>query len=291
MRVKGSRFRYGICSKIRAAFLLCGAALILSCSSAPKKPAEIRAQRNGAEKQLELANQETERGNFEEALALLELARQLAVRADDPGLRIRAALSRGNVLFYQGRREEAAREWAAATAEADASGDAELAAAGQIYSARGRLLSAAAEGRGAEAAASVKEEVNRAMDRIKKDKLSAALGWTVIGLAEKEGRRFNEAEAAVKKALEIHQKGNYLEQAAYDWYLTASIRSTAGRFAEAEEALGEAVALDRRTENSWGLAMDWRALAEVYRKAGKNAQAESAAARSAEILRALDREP
>jgi tetratricopeptide (TPR) repeat protein len=265
--------------------------LAASCSSAPNKPAEIRVQRNSAERQLELANQQAERGDFEGALALLELARQLAVTADDPGLRIRVALSRGNIFFYQGKREDAARQWAAAEAEAGASGDAEIAAAARIYVVRGRLLSASAEGRGAEAAASVKAGAAQAMDRIKNDRLSIALGWTVIGLAEKESRRFNEAEAAVKKALEIHQKENYLEQAGYDWYLIASIRSVAGRFAEAGEALEEAIALDRRAENSWGLAMDWRALAEVYRKAGKDAQAEEASARSAEILRALGREP
>ncbi|MDR3173413.1 MAG: hypothetical protein LBU19_04105 [Treponema sp.] len=260
---------------------------LLSCSSAPKKPAEVRVQRNGAERQLEMANQQAERGDFGGALSLLELARQLAVTADDPGLRIRIALSRGNILFYQAKREEAAREWEAAEAEADSSEDAELAAVVRIYGARGRLLGAMAEGKGAEAATAVKDDVGRAMDRIKKDRLSIALGWTVIGLAEKESRRFNEAEAAVKKALAIHEKENYLEQAGYDWYLIASIRSIAGRFAGAEEALEEAIALDRRAENSWGLAMDWRALAEVYRKAGKTAQAEAAAARSAEILQAL----
>lgn len=273
------------------AFLLCAILLAFSCSSAPKKPAEVRVQRNGAERQLELANQQAERGDFEGALALLELARQLAVTADDPDLRIRIALSRGNILFYQGKGEEAVREWAEAEAEANSTGNAELVAVVRIYSARGRLLGAAAEGRGAEAAVRVKNDVNQAMGRIRKDRLSIALGWTVIGLAEKESRRFNEAEAAVKKALGIHQKENYLEQAAYDWYLIASIRSMAGRFAEAGEALEEAIVLDRRAENSWGLAMDWRAMAEVYRKAGKNAQAEAASARSAEILQALGREP
>jgi tetratricopeptide (TPR) repeat protein len=267
------------------ALLLCG--LLLSCSTAPKKPAEIRAQRNSAEKQLELANQQVERGDLEGALSLLELARQLAIRTDDPGLRVRVALSRGNILFHQGEQAEAIREWAAAAEEAASSGDEELAALERIYSARGRLLISMATGRGAETAPLVRDEVGRAMGWIKNDRLAAALGWTVIGLAEKEGRRYDEAEGAVKKALEIHQKENYLEQAAYDWYLIASIRSIAGRFAGAEEALGEALALDRRAENSWGLAMDWWALAEVYNKAGKGSQAESAAARSAEILGVL----
>ncbi|MDR1930959.1 MAG: hypothetical protein LBQ44_10085 [Treponema sp.] len=262
-------------------------ALLSACSTAPKKAPEIRSQREGAEKQLELANRQVERGDFEGALALLDFARQLAISADDPGLRVRTALSLGNIYFYQGRMEEADAEWAAALAEAQASGNRELAAAARIYGARGRLLRAAAEGNGAAAAAAVKNDVNRAMEGIKNDKLSLALGWTVIGLAEKESRRFGEAESAVKKAVAIYQKENYLEQAGYGWYLIASIRSVAGNYAEAEAALGEAIALDRRAENSWGLAMDWRALADVRRKAGKTALAEEAAARSAEIQQVL----
>ncbi|MDR0400178.1 MAG: hypothetical protein LBH51_04475 [Treponema sp.] len=264
-----------------------GLLLLGACSSAPAKPPEIRLRRNGAEQQLELANRQAERGDLAGALSLLELARQLAVAADDTGLRVRTSLSRGNVLFYQGRRDEAAAEWTAA--EADAAGDPALAALVRIYIARGGLLRAAAEGRGAEAADSAIQELNRALNQLREDKISTALGWTVIGLAEKEGGRFSAAESAVQKALALHLGENYLEQAAYDWYLIASIRSVAGKYGEAEAALEEALALDRRSENSWGLAMDWRALAEVYRKAGKSSQAEAAAARSAEILQALGR--
>ncbi|MDR2176424.1 MAG: tetratricopeptide repeat protein [Treponema sp.] len=278
----------------RAAFLLAvflAAALpLVSCSSAPRRPAEIHTRRNGAEQQLDLANRQAEQGDFEGALALLEFSRILAVTSDDVSLRVRTALARGNIFFYQGRTDEALGEWTAALAEAEASGDGELAAAARIHNARGRLLTAAPEEREA-AAAAARDKVNAEIPLIKKDKLSIALGWTVIGLAEKETRRFNQAEAALRKALDIHEKGNYLEQAAYDWYVIASVRSVAGNYEEAEQALEAALALDRRAENSWGLALDWRALGDVYRKAGKTAQAEAAAARSAEILQALGRSP
>jgi tetratricopeptide (TPR) repeat protein len=225
----------------------------------------------------------------------LEEARRIAISVDDPSLRIRTGLSRGNILFSLGRREEATAAWNAALAEAETLKTQELAAICRIYGARGRLLGAAADaasGAGttegaAQAAAEVKAELNRELGFIKTDQLSLALGWTVMGLAEKESRRFTEAEAAVKKALAVHEKGNYLEQAAYDWYLIASIRSVAGRYDGACEALEQAIALDRRAENSWGLATDWRALSEVYRKAGKTAEAEAAAEHSAEIFKSL----
>ncbi|MDR1443885.1 MAG: hypothetical protein LBI94_03290 [Treponema sp.] len=281
--------------KLRVKFSIKGGCCLLclllwgACSSAPKRPAEIHVRRDGAEKQLELANRQAEQGDFDGALALLELSRILAVTSDDLSLRVRITLSRGNVFFYQGKREEAAREWAAALAEAEESGDGELGAIARIYEARGRLLSASPEEKG-KIAAAVAGEVNAGIPRIKKDNLSIALGWTVVGLAEKEGRRFGEAEAALRKALAIHEKGNYLEQAAYDWYVIASVRSVAGDYAGAVEALEAALALDRRAENSWGLAMDWRALSEVHRRAGRTADAEAAAARSGEILKALGRE-
>jgi tetratricopeptide (TPR) repeat protein len=241
-----------------------------------------------------MANQETNRGNFETALALLDDVWRIAAAADDLSLRVRARLSRGNIFFSQGRREEAGAEWAAALAEAEGrgiggndGGGRELAAVCRIYAARGRLLGAVRDGSGAQSAPQVKAQVEQDLGLIKDDKLSVALGWTVVGLAEKENRRFAEAEGAVRKALAIHEKDNYLEYAAYDWYLIASIRSVAGRYGEAAAALEEALALDRRAENSWGLAMDWRALGEVYRKQGRSAEAEAAAARSGEILQAI----
>ncbi|GHT91443.1 hypothetical protein FACS1894140_2100 [Spirochaetia bacterium] len=270
----------------RLIILFMGCLAAGACSSAPKKPPEVFLQRTAGEKQLELANKEADRGNFLLALDLLEEARRIAISVDDPSLRIRAGLSRGNILFPLGRREEAVAAWDAALGEALSLKNRELEAICRIYRARGRLLAAAADG-AVQTAAEVRAEVNREMAFIKTDKLSEALGWTVLALAEKEGRLFTEAEAAVKKALDIHEKGNYLEQAAYDWYLIASIRSVAARYNDAQTALEEAIALDRRAENSWGLATDWRALAEVYRKAGKTAEAEAATARSAEIFESL----
>ncbi|GHU87200.1 hypothetical protein FACS189476_02210 [Spirochaetia bacterium] len=259
-------------------FILC---CLAACSSAPKRPPEVFLQRTAGERQLELANREADRGNFEMALELLEEARRIAVSIDDPSLRIRTGLSRGNILFSLGRRDEAAAAWDASLAEAETLKHQELAAICRIYRARGRLLGESGT------ADEVKAELNRELGFIKTDQLSLALGWTVMGLAEKESRRFTEAEAAVKKALAIHEKDNYLEQAAYDWYLIASIRSVAGKYDSAREALEQAITLDRRAENSWGLATDWRALAEVYRKAGKNAEAEAAAKHSAEIFKSL----
>jgi tetratricopeptide (TPR) repeat protein len=266
---------------------LAGLGTLEACSSAPKRPAEIFALRSAAETQLELANREADRGNQGAALELLAEGRRLAVSADDPPLLIRTALARGNILFAQGQAAEAARAWESALAEADRAGERGLAALCRVYRARSRLLAAAGTPGAGEEAAAVRASVAGELALLKDDRSATALAWTVMGLAEKEGRRWAEAEAAVKKALEIHEKDNYLEQAAYDWFLIASIRSAAGSYAAAREALGRALALDRRAENSFGLAADWRALGDVHRKAGEPAEAAAAYRRAGEIFRSI----
>ncbi|MDR2608903.1 MAG: tetratricopeptide repeat protein [Treponema sp.] len=236
-----------------------------------------------AETYLEVATKDTDRGSYDAALDTLDEARRAAVGADDPSLRIRTALLRGNILFYKGDLPAAEAEWQQALAEAEASGDRELAARSRIHRSWGTLMEAISRKEGPQAAQTVRDAVNRDAAQLKKDTEGIAFGYMVIALAEKELGRSKEAEAAAQKALAIHDKENYLEKAAYDWYIIASIRSVAGRYADAQKALDEAIAFDRRAENTAGLAAEWRARGDVYTKAGASALAEEAYARSREI--------
>jgi tetratricopeptide (TPR) repeat protein len=257
-----------------------------ACSSTAPSSGEAYGMRNRAGAQLELGNKQADRGDYPGALALLNEGKRLAVAADDPGLRVRLDLSRGNVLFAMGQREEAAATWESARGEAEKWGNQELAAVTRVHQARGRLLAARGDRSNAQ---SVRDEVNREMPLVK-DRLYTAFSWLVIALAEKELGRYAEAEAAVKPALDIHEKDTYLEQAAYDWFLIASFRSLSGNYTGAQQALESAMSLDRRVENSYGLATDWRALGDVLKKAGKNAESRDAYFRSAEIFRSLGNE-
>jgi tetratricopeptide (TPR) repeat protein len=256
--------------------------VVAACSSAPQRPAEISTRRSMAEVQLELANKEADRGNYEQALDILTEVYRLAVSIDYPALLIRTELSRGNILSYLNRAGEAQTAWAAALSEADRAGDGGLAAVSRIYIARSRLLA------DPETAAEVRTLVQGELAAIKTDLSSTALGWIVIGLAEKALGRWTEAEAALKNSLDIHDKGRYLESAAYDWYLIASVRSMAGQYNAAIEALEAAIGFDRRAENTYGLGMDWLALGDVQVKAGS--AAESSYRRSAAIFRSGDME-
>ena len=256
--------------------------LFSACSTAPKNPGDVTDQRRRAESQLELGNREADRGSLEAAGVFLNEALRIAVSTDDPGLRIRAGLSRGNVLFSMGRRDEAEAAWNAALDEASQLGDRELIAVCRIHIARGKLLAS-----GSSSAQSVRDDVDRDMAQIKSAQVYSAFAWTVIALAEKELGRYAAAETAARRALAIHEKGLNLELAAYDWFLIASFRSLSGDYAKARQALEEAIAFDRRVENSWGLANDWRAMGDVHKKAGNRDASRSAYRRAAEIFRAI----
>jgi tetratricopeptide (TPR) repeat protein len=265
--------------------VVCSAILFvfIGCSSAPKGTLEVRSQRRMGLSQLEAAHRETDRGNYETALGLNSEAQRFAVRADDPALLIRTALSRGDILSWLDRPAEAQAAFDGALGEAERIGNAELAAVSRVYIARNRL-------RGGGDAMELREEVRSALSLIKEDPADLALGWTVMGLAEKELGNWNEAEKGIKNALDIHVKGGYLERAAYDWYLIASIRSVSGDYQGALDALEEALSYDRRAENTYGLATDWRATGDVYKKAGKGPAADIAYRRSADIFRSINME-
>jgi tetratricopeptide (TPR) repeat protein len=238
-----------------------------------------------AENYLELANKTADQGKHEEALRMLEEARRIGVSVDDPRLLIRERIARGNVLAALGRSGEAAEVWDSALAEASAAGDQELAASVRIYIARNRLSS------GASGAEAVRDQVKQDIASMKTEKLAIAFGWVVIGLAERELGRWTEGEAALTQALKYHEKNNYLEKAAEDWYLIASIRSVSGQYDRALEALRNALAFDRRAENSYGLGMDWRAIGDVQTKAGNRQEALAAYRRAIAVFRSIDLEP
>jgi tetratricopeptide (TPR) repeat protein len=128
------------------------------------------------------------------------------------------------------------------------------------------------------------------MNALKDKRLYTALAWTVIGLAEKECRRYAEAEKALKNSLDIHTRERHLEQAAYDWYLLASVRSVAGQYTEAQAALKEALNYDRRAENSYGLGMDWLAIGDIHTKTGDTILSSAAYRRAALIFRSINLE-
>ena len=268
-------------------FVFCTACLFVSCSSAPKKPAEIFVDRNMSANQLELANRTANQGRYSDAVLILDDARRLAVGADDPSLRIKTSIAYGNCLFALGRHDEAFGHWETAVEEASDAGQNDLAVLARIYAARGRLVllgSPASDKAGVE---EIRAEVNGLISQIKSDQQAQAMGYLVLGMAEKELQHYAEAEKAVLRAADIHEKTRYLEEAAYDWYFVASVYSVSGRYDDALKALQTAIVLDRRAENGFGLASSWQAMGEVYLKMNRPADSAKSFRRAADIFRAI----
>jgi len=261
-------------------------AVFSGCSSAPKKATEIFTDRNTAIKQLALADYTANRGRYEDALVILDGARKLALSTDDPSLRLRTSMSRGNYLFALGRNQEAFAEWKSAADEGDASGEPVLAALARIYSIRAQIVLLDTEA-GASNADELKEQLSRETAAVKSDDNATAVWNITLGLAEKQMGRWAEAENAVKKALSYHEKELFLEDTAYDWFLIASIRSMAGNYDKSLEALNMAIRFDRRAENGFGLASSWQAMGDVLLKAGRGGESTAAWRRAAEIYRAI----
>jgi len=258
--------------------------LTVSCSTKPKNPGDVVTIRMRTEREMATGNREAGRGNFQDALAILQECRRKAVLVDDTSLVIRSGLSMGNVLFSLGRVDEAFAAWEQAVALAEKEGDKELLSVSRVFYARGKLIS------GRATAQAVLDEVNREANNIKTDNLYIAFSWQVRGLALRELRSYRDGENAVRRSLDIHEKERYLENASYDWYLIASIRSLSGNAAGALQALEASIALDRRVENSWGLAASWRAMGDVHRKAGNNSEAAEAYQRARAIFAAMGNE-
>ena len=265
-------------------FMLLLTLLFGACSSVPKRPPEVFSIQSMADTLIGQANKEADHGNYQEALILLDEARRLAISTDRPALRIRVNLARANAMYALGQIDNAERVWRVAEIEAEFSGEPLLASACRVYRARSMILAGRAD------PTETLDLVLTEQNKLKNDKLLYAVSWTVKGIAEKELGYYAEAEKSIMNALSIHTRGNYLEQAAYDWYLIASIRSVAGDYQGALDALNRAIGFDRRAENSFGLAMDWAAIGDVFLKNGNAGAANMSWRRSAEIFRALDKE-
>ena len=262
----------------------------IACSSAPARTGEVVVDRDTSLRQLNLATQAANRGRYEDALLFLDEARRLAVSADDPVMRMRTSISRGNFLFALGHEDAAFEEWEAAAAEGDAAGLALLASLARIYSIRASLMLLDRDENTAAALSSAQDyitRINREMAIVRTDQMAAAAAFITLGLAEKQLGRWAEAEGALRRALEIYERNFYLEDAAYTWFLIGAVRSVSGRHDAALEALRIAIGFDRRAENGYGLASSWQAMGGVYLNAGRHNESQAAFRRAEEIFRAI----
>lgn len=271
--------------------MLLSAFFFISCSSTQKRPLEIVVDKNAALAQLEMANTAINKNDFSNATIFLEESWRLAVATDDPEIRIKVLLTKGNSLFNQGEIEQAQVCWKQAEQEAQEENFSILISTSKIYQARGLLseglpASEASDSTRQKNAQEAKDIIQVHLSSVRSHALYYAFAWRVLGLAEKELKNFSASEKAFLEAIALHEKNRYLFDIAYDWYLLASTHSKAGNYSGAKQALQNALMFDRKAENSFGLGMDWMALGTIEEKLQDTEAASKAYARAADIFEA-----
>ncbi len=274
-----------------AAVVLSTGILLTGCSSAPERPAEIFTSRDAAQDQMEMARLAVMNRKPAVARQYLAEAWRLAVSTDDADTRIRVLLATGNAWYSEGVLEEATRLWQEAKTEADREAITLLSAAATVHIARGSLAEGHPEqnmplAEREERARTARAQIHAVLKDLQKDRLYTAFAWRVLALADKELGNTDAAVNEISESTGIHEAGQYLEDAAYDWYIKASIYSKAARYPEALNALEQALRFDRRAENAAGLGRDWMAVGTVLEKSGDPDGARSARVRARDIFRA-----
>jgi len=225
------------------------------------------------------------------ARQFLAEAWRLAISTDDAETRARVLLATGNAWYSEGSVDHANQMWEQARNEAAEANLAATVAAANVYIARGNLaeghyLDDLEESERVRRAEESRATVLAAQDKLKDNPLYTAFAWRVLALAEKELGNTKAAVRAIDESIEIHDSGQYLEDAAYDWYIKASIFSKAARYPDALDALEQALLFDRRAENAAGLGRDWMAIGAVREKSGDTDGARTARTRARDIFRA-----
>lgn len=277
--------------KTRLILALLASLLVVSCSSAPKRPPEVFANRNAAIAQMELAHKAVMKHEPDVARQFLAEAWRLAVSTDDAETRARVLLATGNAWYSEGSVDHAAQMWEQAKSEAAAADLVTMVAAANVYIARGNLAEGHYQKDMEESERKRRAEESRstvltAQNALKDNPLYTAFAWRVLALAEKELGNTEAAIAAIDESIDIHGSGQYLEDAAYDWYIKASILSKAEQYPAAVDALNQALGYDRRAENSAGIGRDWMAIGAVREKSGDADGARAARTRARDIFRA-----
>jgi tetratricopeptide (TPR) repeat protein len=245
------------------------AALLASCSTAPRPSEMVIATRNKAAEAAQIGNSWFHQGRYDLALRYFTEALQYNASIDNRDGVIRSTNSIGRVDMALGDMDEAERLFARAAAQA-AGASQELVVlsrtnAGELLLARGRpeealavfeeLLALPAGGAGA------MTDEQRAIllhDR---------------GSARRDRGDYEAARQDLSRSLSLNIAAKRSEAAAADYYMLASVDARQDDLQSAAANLQLALALDKKVENSPGIAKDLYALGVVSRRRGDPAAA------------------
>jgi tetratricopeptide (TPR) repeat protein len=242
------------------------AALMVTCSTQPKKPDGVSTVKNQAAQDAATGDSYARQGRYDLALQFFSLSLGGYTSIDDTEGVIRVYNGLGKTYISMGALEMAQDVLLKARELARGAKPGFLFVTtlnlGELYLSRGD----------AKTARSTFEEA-LAMPADSRTPPQTAILFHDLGTAAKNLEEPDKALEYYGKALEINLSGKMAEQAASDYYMIASVHSLAGRYDEALKNAALALALDKQIENSPAIAKDLYALGLIATKKGDTSAA------------------
>jgi tetratricopeptide (TPR) repeat protein len=244
-----------------ACTLLGAGAVLLSCSSSPKKSDTVITIKNEADQDAVSGDGYYRQGRYALAMQFFTQALSQYTSVDDGEGIVRSYNAVGKCYIALGSLDEAEGVFLRARERARAESPSLLfdssVALGELYLAKG--------------------DPGRARDILTEEQQSHAAGRTQpqaarlfhdLGTAEKNLGNSEAALGWFDQSLKINLAGKYLAEAASDYYMIASVHSREGRYDEALSNAARALSLDKQVESSPGIAKDLYALGVISSKKG-----------------------
>ncbi len=273
--------------RLLAACLL--AAILLSCSSAPKKTDVVLEKKNLAAEYTEFGNSYFNQGNYNQALEFFVLALSANISVDNEEGIAQSQNSIGKVLVAIGELDLAEQKFSQSLDLAYKIDSPLLIIQsannlGEVHMQRGDL----------QKAVSLFQEALKQINDPgrgpsgKEDKRGeGAIVFHNLGSAYKKLNELDKALEFLGNAVEINLELKRFEELASNYYMIASIHSKNGDYETALNYANLALQNDKIVENSLGIGKDLYALGAIKAKAGQHEQAYDFFYKSYQVYQAL----
>ncbi len=249
--------------------LLLSASLVLvSCSSTPREPDEIRVTRNRAAQFAEYGNTAFDRADYSQARAFFEIALALNTSVDERDGMADMHNSIGRTWQAQGDFDTASDHYATARRMSERTGNARIEAL--AINNQGEL---SLQQGNAEQARTMFETALEKLDTVGNVDSDRAIVLHNLGSAHASAGRLDDARVILGEAEEVNRRLNRRRELAANLFMRASVESRSGNLEQAFAYASEALELDRAMENPRGIAADLYALGRISFRMNRNEDA------------------
>ncbi|HET6449808.1 MAG TPA: tetratricopeptide repeat protein [Spirochaetia bacterium] len=243
------------------------AALLVSCSSAPRQPDTVITVKTEGDQAATTGQSYYRQGRYDLALQFFSQALSQYTSVDDGDGIVKAYIGVGRCYTALGQAGEAEGVFLQARDRAREEGAASL-----LFDARVNLGELYLSQGNPEKARTTLQEESTGQEKGRTPAQNAQL-YHDLGTAEKGLGNSAPALEDFNRSLKINLGAKYYAEAAADYYMISSVYSRDGRYDEALTYASQALQYDKRVESSPGIAKDLYALGLISGKKGDTAAA------------------